>query len=193
MKAIAIILAAGQSLRMGIPKALLNTDDGLSFVARLAKVFASAGVSPLVVVGAHAAKIHAANPGISSVLNAHWPEGQLSSARVGVRAALAQGANLLLIHPVDAPMVCASTVAQVVAELAHSKAIIAAFEGKRGHPIGLHAAAARALLTSKIVTLEEGLTWLHAREVEVDDPMILDNLNSPETYRLRFGCTPRPT
>ena len=52
MKATAIILAAGASKRMGLPKALLEADQGLSFLGRLAKIFTEAGLAPLVVLGA---------------------------------------------------------------------------------------------------------------------------------------------
>src|SRR5512132_605385 len=45
-----IILAAGDSTRMGSPKALLNAPDGRSFVARVVRTWHSAGVTEIVVV-----------------------------------------------------------------------------------------------------------------------------------------------
>ena len=46
----AIILAAGDSTRMGRPKALLPDSDGRPFVARLVRTFAAAGLQDIVVV-----------------------------------------------------------------------------------------------------------------------------------------------
>src|SRR6185503_16905624 len=45
-----IILAAGDSTRMGSPKALLLTPDGRTFVAAIVETFAAAGISDIVVV-----------------------------------------------------------------------------------------------------------------------------------------------
>ena len=191
MKATAIILAAGESKRMGVPKALLEAEPGLTFLARLAKTFADAGCAPLVVVGAHASEIQAGHPELPSVLNAGWAEGQLSSVYVGLRAALLQGARWILIQPVDTPMIFPSTAAHLLAALAHAPALICACAGKTGHPLGLDAAAARTMLASPAKTLEDGARLLGAHRLPVDDPGILDNLNTPEAYRLRFGHNPR--
>lgn len=191
MKAIAIILAAGESKRMGVPKALLEAAPGLTFLARLARTFADAGCAPLAVVGAHASQIQAAHPEVPLVVNPRWPDGQLSSVYVGLRAALLQGAQWMLIQPVDTPLIASSTVAHLLAALARAPALIASWEGKTGHPLGLDAAAARTLLASPVATLEAGARLLGAHPLPVDDPSILDNLNTPEAYRLRFGHNPR--
>ena len=191
MKAIAIILAAGQSTRMGLPKALLYAGDGLTFLSRLAHVFNEERIAPIVVVGAHANEILAAHPEVPSVLNPQWRSGQLSSVFVGLRAALAQGAKRILIQPVDTPMITGATAAQVRAALNDWPAIIATCDGKPGHPLGLTAQAAQTLLESKVTTLEQGAALLHATAAPVADPQILDNLNTPEAYLLRFGCAPR--
>ena len=192
MKAIAIILAAGESRRMGVPKALLAADRGLTFLGRLVEVFAQAGLEPLVVLGAHAEQIRAASPDVAAVLNPRWPEGQLSSVCVGLRAALAQGAQRLLIHPVDIPMITAATAAAVLGELERWPAVVASHEGKPGHPLGLRAAAARTLLSCGAATLEAGSALLDPRQLQVEDPLILDNLNTPASYLHRFGRRPRP-
>lgn len=192
MKAIAIILAAGESRRMGVPKALLEAPGGVTFLGRLVTIFEQAGLAPLVVVGAHAAEIQAAHPEVRSVLNPRWPEGQLSSVFVGLRAALVQGAERILIHPVDVPMIGAPTAARVLEALARSPAIVPRCEGKPGHPLGLVTAAARTLLGSTARTLEEGAALLEASGLVVEDPQILDNLNTPEAYLRRFGRAPGP-
>ncbi len=190
MKAIAIILAAGQSSRMGKPKALLETAPGVTFLDRLAGIFRAAGLSPLAVLGAHAEQIVRLHPQVKQVLNAGWVDGQLSSVRVGLRAALLQGATRILIHPVDIPLIAEATAVRLLSALEDCPAGVATFEGKSGHPLGLRATAARLLLGSRLDTLEEGVALLEARQVAVEDPRILDNLNSPEAYLQRFGHLP---
>ena len=98
MKALAVILAGGQSRRMGVPKALLAAGPGLSFLTLLVETFHAAGIPSLVVLGAHAPEIRAAHAEVPFVINPHWPEGQLSSVRVGLRAALFQGAQGVLVN-----------------------------------------------------------------------------------------------
>ena len=191
MKATAIILAAGASKRMGLPKALLEADQGRSFLGRLAKIFTEAGLAPLVVLGAHAAQIQAAHPKLPSVLNPNWHDGQLSSVYVGLRAAISQGAGRILVHPVDTPMIASATASQLLAGLDHSPMLMARCEGKTGHPLGLRRDAAQRLLTCSATTLEEGAAILGAGHLEVADPLILDNLNTPEAYLRRFGRNPR--
>ena len=44
-----VILAAGDSTRMGSPKALLLTPDGKPFVAAIVATFAAAGIADIVV------------------------------------------------------------------------------------------------------------------------------------------------
>jgi molybdenum cofactor cytidylyltransferase len=191
MKAIAIILAAGESRRMGLPKGLLEASAGRTFVAQLVETFERARIPSVVVVGAHAAQLRAAHPTLSTVLNDHWPQGQLGSVQVGLRAALAQGAERMLVQPVDTPLVAPATVRRVLGALARFRVVIPTSGDLRGHPLGLRATAARAVLASRAGTLEEAVGLLSAQLVPVDDVGILDNFNSPEAYRRRFGHAPR--
>ena len=190
MKATAIILAAGESRRMGVPKALLDAGEGLTFLGRLVKVFDEARLVPLVVLGAHAAQLQSAHREVPAVVNRRWQDGQLSSVFVGLRAALAQGAQRILIQPVDMPLISASTAALVLADLENAPVVVPTYEGMKGHPLGLTSAAALRLLGSRVNTLEEAAVLFGAEQVQVDDSHILDNLNTPEAYQQRFGRRP---
>ena len=46
----ALILAAGESTRMGRPKALLKDAEGRAFVARIVRTFAGAGIGDITIV-----------------------------------------------------------------------------------------------------------------------------------------------
>ncbi len=175
---------------MGTPKALLEASAGVSFLRRLVETFSAAGLVSLVVTGAHAESIQHAHPDVATVFNEAWPSGQLGSVRVGLRAALLQGADRILVQPVDAPLISAATVAAVLSALAESPAAVPSWDDRPGHPLGLQRGGATAVLGSRATTLADAIGLIDARLVPVDDPAVLDNLNSPEAYALRFGHWP---
>ena len=94
----AIILAAGDSTRMGRPKALLPDPDGRPFVARLVRTFAAAGLHDIVVVtgSLHAAiadAVAADQPPVAPTLvnNPQPALGQVSSLWMGLDAVASAG------------------------------------------------------------------------------------------------------
>ena len=88
MSVVAIILAAGESSRLGEPKQLLRF-HGETLLARSIRLAADAGAYPiLAVVGAHWARIREAvalTPAVP-VFNPNWAEGIASSLRAGLEA-----------------------------------------------------------------------------------------------------------
>src|SRR3954468_1894280 len=116
----ALILAAGESTRMGTPKALLPDADGRTFVARIVRAFASAGITDIVIVtgsqhDAIEAAVAADRPPVTPrfVRNPDPARGQLSSLWTGLDA-IAADAEGVLMTLVDVPMVHASTIRAVV-------------------------------------------------------------------------------
>jgi len=84
----AVILAAGASTRMSIPKQLLQF-RGQAFLRRAASVALEAGCRPVVVVtGANAATCRESLRGLDvlEAENQQWESGMSSSVRVGVEA-----------------------------------------------------------------------------------------------------------
>ena len=141
---IAILLAAGQSQRMGSPKALYLLENGHTFLSLLVNTCRAAGVAPLVVTGAHDADIARAYPRLFRVYNRHWRDGQFSSVLCGLRACA--NAQRILIHPVDAPHVSAQTL-KALRDCGEPVAV-ASYQGTPGHPVALDAATARQLIVS---------------------------------------------
>jgi molybdenum cofactor cytidylyltransferase len=83
----AVVLAAGASTRLGVPKQLIEF-RGESLVRRAARAAGEAGASPVIVVlGADAPSIAQALGGLSSatVTNERWREGLASSLATGIR------------------------------------------------------------------------------------------------------------
>ena len=140
----AVVLAAGESTRMGAPKALLAAPDGQPFVVRICRAFTAAGVDAVAVVtgAAHdgiveAVEAAALPPTVSMVRNPDPGRGQLSSLWTGMEAAVAPHTEALLMTLVDVPMLSAATVEAVVREWRRSRAPIVrpAVGRAHGHPV----------------------------------------------------------
>ena len=178
---IAVILAAGESKRMGQPKALLPARGGLDFLGQLCDRCRKAGLVPLIVTGAHAAEIRAAHPKLWQVENKQWKKGQLSSTLLGLRATAL--ARRVVIHPVDAPDVSVATFKKLAK--AKAPAAAAAFNGKQGHPVSLDGVTVRKVLKTKAKTLAEALEELEVQLVPVRDAAVLENINEPKQLARR--------
>ncbi len=186
----ALILAAGASTRLGYPKALAQVGDEPA-LQRVIRLLQEAGVGRIVVVlGAHADAIRATSDlaGVHVFVNEEWERGRTSTLKVGFLALRAQGAlshangaDRVIIAPVDRPLFHAEDVARLL----DSKAAIALPEhdGRRGHPIMVTAAVADEVLA---LADEEPLRTVIQRDaarvaaVPVDHPGILFNLDTPE-------------
>ena len=185
----AVVLAAGASTRMGRPKALLR-HQGRSFVACAVELARAAGCAPIVVVtGAQPLADEPLAPAVR-VHNERWQLGQLSSLQRGL-AALPAGASGVLVLTVDRPHVQPATVAALVAAFrgAPTFAWQPEHAGRRGHPQIYPAALLPALAALPPERDPRELLRSHAalrRTLAVDDPAILDNLDTPQDLaRLR--------
>jgi len=192
VETLAIILAAGESRRMGIPKALLAYSDSETFLEHLASVFKAAGCQALAVLGASAEEIAERHPSMEVVKNPSWQRGQYSSALVGLARAGDRNAQRVLLHPVDMPLVRAPTVRALLSALATDSAVVPQYQGAPGHPLALTSVAARAVAQQTSAPhLEAALQSVSLRQIVVDDPGVVRNINTAEDYERVFGTTPR--
>jgi len=145
MRIVAVVLAAGSGRRMGGPKALLRF-GGETFLARAARLLARPGVaSVLAVVGREAAEAPPPE-GVKTAFNPRPDDGMLSSVLRGLDEAEGDGADAVLLHPVDHPLVEAATIDRVVAALQTGAVIAVPTHGaRRGHPGGFARPAWAAL------------------------------------------------
>jgi CTP:molybdopterin cytidylyltransferase MocA len=114
-----IILAAGESRRMGFPKALLRYREE-SFLDTLIGLFAARCQPVIVVLGAHSDRIrqHTLRPA-TFVINADYQRGQTSSMQCGLRA-VPPGADSVLFTLVDHPAVAPATLDALLGRLRDS-------------------------------------------------------------------------
>jgi molybdenum cofactor cytidylyltransferase len=202
----AIILAAGDSTRMGRPKALLPDPDGRPFAARLVRTFVAAGVPNVIVVTgtlhAQIADALAADdlPATPQLVNNPQPAlGQVSSLWMGLDAALrlaatkpqsgegGPGVEGVLVTLVDIPLVRPSTVRQVIDAWTQNRAPIVrpAVGDRHGHPVLFDQSVFDALRHAPLT--EGARAVVHANadrivNVQVDDEGCLLDVDTPADY-----------
>jgi molybdenum cofactor cytidylyltransferase len=133
-----VILAAGNSTRMGFPKALLPFAGG-TFLTHILDILSGLQLpNPFVVLGKDAGKIAPtfAHRKVEVLIN-HAPErGQLSSIQLAV-AELPGSCGGCMIWPVDHPAVSAELAGNLIRLFCNSDAalVMPASGQKRGHPV----------------------------------------------------------
>jgi len=127
--------------------------------------------------------------GASLVVNPNPSRGQFSSLQVGIQEVLNRGRDGAIVTLVDRPPVNAATIRLLynTYETAEPNiwAVVPEFSGDHGHPyvIGREMMAAflhvPATATAREVEHEHRE---HIQYVEVDDPLVAININTPEDY-----------
>ena len=218
---VGVLLAAGASTRMGSSKALVRL-NGQSFLVRGVRSLWSVCDTVIVVLGADGKRIcRAVNEEFAELVakglaapdlrggpkhrsgelevrfafNPRWPEGMLSSARVGLAQALRHKPHGVLLMPVDQPEVKPATVQALGAMLDQALAsfggrsangfaygLVPRHRGHRGHPVALSTALAAAVRRDRAARdLADGIRR-NARLVgylDVADKGVTANRNTP--------------
>ena len=184
MQTVGIVLAAGESRRMGSPKALLRGADGLPLAAQQASLLRAGGCAPVaIVLGSEIARIRRElPPEWATVDNPRWAQGRASSLQAGIGAF--PDAEGYLFLPVDAAGVQVATVRATLAAAAGDPAAIwrPTHRGEKGNLLWVPRAAAQELLRLPAEARVDEWARPRARIVDVDDPAILRNVNTPEEW-----------
>jgi molybdenum cofactor cytidylyltransferase len=194
-----VLLAAGESRRMGYPKPLLRVGDE-SFLSQSARSMLAVMPRLIIVLGGHAERIRPAIPidsRIAIVENPRWQAGQLSSLKVGL-GTIGPQAEGVMVHLADHPLVRRSTFEEVIAQFAtgHGAIVIARHAGKRGHPLIFASSMTGELLDAPE---DEGARAVVNRDltrvvyVDVDDPGVNLDLDTPaDLERAGLPAPPKP-
>jgi molybdenum cofactor cytidylyltransferase len=184
-----MVLAAGESKRMGRSKQLLPFDNKTILETVIDHITQSAVDETLVVLGAQHKDIEKVikDLPVKSVYNPKFKEGMLSSAQRGF-VSLPEEAEAVLVFLGDQPKIPSSVIDQVIrAYQSTDKGIVVpVYDLKRGHPV---------LISTKyreeVVNLnpEIGLRELvhnHPEdilELEIESPSILEDIDTPDDYK----------
>src|SRR5688572_26695396 len=138
-----VILAAGQSRRMGAPKAALPTAAGESFLERAAQTLSRAGCRRVLVV-VNAAHVSTSAPtergtelrAVDFVVNDDDASEQIDSLRLALQQ-LDESTDAVLVLPVDLPLIAEQTAAAVVSAFREhgGPIVVPAYDGVAGHPL----------------------------------------------------------
>jgi molybdenum cofactor cytidylyltransferase len=184
-----IILAAGESKRMGSPKALLAI-QGNTFIRTIIGKHRQAGLEHIIVVtGAnfHDVENEVSKLGVITAHNKEYIHGQLSSIHTGLRAAEQFQPDAILLHPVDHPLITADTITLLMEKYraASLPIVLPVYQKKRGHPVIFSSTLFPDLYAAPRDIGARSVVWNHRAdilEIETADTGIHQNIDTPETY-----------
>jgi len=193
----AILLAAGESRRMGFPKPLLPIGKD-TFLTRTLRSMLEVARNVIVVTGAYDQPVRDAVPPGRRVRIVHNPEfqhGQLSSLKRAI-GATAPDVDCVLVHLADHPLVQGATFRALAEKYQETAApiLIARHHGRRGHPVLF----AKRVFSELLAAPDgEGARFVVNADparvvyVDVEDPGVTLDLDTPEDLK-RAGLAPPP-
>ncbi len=192
----AIILAAGQSKRMGKPKPLLRFNDQ-TFLEQIISVLKQSDVGRItVVLGAEADTIRKSVDltGTNIVINQDYQRGQLSSLTAGIKES-PEDTEAILICLVDNPFITEEVVNKIVRKFkeTNNPIIVPVFDKERGHPTLFSRSFFNELLSAPEEKGARHVLYSNedkVLELEVSEHGILIGIDTQEDYKLYFGVNP---
>lgn len=184
----AIILAAGQSKRMGKPKMLLPWEKS-TVLQTVITTFQAAGVDDILVVtgGARIQVEELIGQTAQTVYNENFEYGEmLSSIQTGLKYKLSES-SAALIGLGDQPQVQAKVIQHVLQEYKQSNApiIVPSYQMRRGHPWLVARDLWQEILNMPIDETAREFLNSHAKEIhylKIESPSILQDLDTPQDY-----------
>lgn len=184
----AVVLAAGRSRRMGTQKLLLPY-GGSTVVESVAGAALEASLQGVVVVlGADEERVREklAAPAVTFAVNEDWEHGMFSSVKTGFEA-LPEKATAAVVMLGDQPFVKAETIDELVARYRETRRgiVLPVHGGRRGHPVLIDMKYKGEILARGPEGTLRDIVRAHpdeVLEVEIDDPDILRDIDTPEDY-----------
>ena len=187
----AVVLSAGESSRMGEPKALLPI-DGQTFIERIVASLKQSGLARIIVVlgfNAEEMRRKLEHLPVEIVVNPEYQQGQLSSLQTAIRyLEYDRGCDGMLVHLVDHPYIDPVLVRAMLHRFNESNHLIVVprHQGKRGHPVIF----ARALFSELLnAPMDQGAKAVvnayrdQTLEIDTDDVGVTLDIDTPELYR----------
>ncbi len=187
----AILLAAGESRRMGEINKLHMPIDGLPLLRRSVETLLAAELGEIVVVLGHdRANTQALLKGlpVSTVFNNDYESGQMTSVHCGL-GSLRQAFEGVIIALGDQPALTVSDIDHLIDAFFTrngGEVIIPEYEGKRGNPISISNRCQQDIITGKYNFgcrrfIEDNPELV--RTVEMPGPSVVIDLDTPMDYR----------
>lgn len=188
---VAVILSAGESSRMGRPKALLPI-QGQKFIERIAGALKQSRANRIIVVlGHHADEMRRQIEylPVDILVNPDYEKGQLSSLQVAIRHIQDEDHwDGMLVHLVDHPYINPALVDMMIERFYQSgRLIVVPRHGeRRGHPVIFSRQLFDELLDAPIDQGAKAVVNAHLEEtleIETAEEGITIDIDTPELYR----------
>lgn len=175
---------------MGKPKQLLSYGNKTIIEAVIDHITHSSVDETLVILGANREKIESVikTRPVKTVYNPNYKDGMLSSVQKGF-SSLPKDAEAVLVFLGDQPMVPSSVITQIINAYKSTKngIVLPVYDKMRGHPVLIDSKYRQevAALDPEIGLRE--LMHNHAEdilEVELDTPAIIEDIDTPEDYKI---------
>jgi molybdenum cofactor cytidylyltransferase len=194
-----VILAAGESSRMGKDKALLpwppvgagGSPSGQTFLSAAIESLNAFSEMVTVVAGKNVSDLMPVvyAQGAFLVTNPAPERGQFSSLQVGLHAVLDHGRDAAMITLVDRPPASFTTLQMLCNAFAmrtYDKwAVVPQYGGKHGHPFLIGREMIEAFLKAASTANARDIEHQHQQHIEyiaVDDPAVTLNVDTPQEY-----------
>ena len=188
---VAVILSAGESSRMGRPKALLPI-EGQKFIERIVGALRQSRADRIIVVLGHNAdemRREIEHLSVDILINPAYQSGQLSSLQAAIRHIQKEdNFDGMLVHLVDHPYINPALVDLMIERFYQSGRLIVVprHQGSRGHPVIFSRQLFDELLDAPIDQGAKAVVNAHGEEtleIETAEEGITIDIDTPELYR----------
>lgn len=184
----AIVLAAGHSSRMGIPKFSLMYDDATTFIEKIADEYFRFGCIDIVIVMNNESILKYGQmnlkmpPNARVVLNDHPEWARFYSLKTGVDSL--REPSTAFVSNIDNPFISQETLVMLSDNSDGFDYVYPSYKGKGGHPFLITPAVIKDIKEEKDcqVHLRDFLMRYRTYSFESGDPAVLLNINTPEEY-----------
>ena len=179
-----LILAGGNSARMGYPKPWLKTKRNNTFLAEIITVYKQLGVNNITVVlnkefttAIWEKEISEIKPNVTIIRNREVNKGRLFSVQLGLKAA---NSDYVFIQNVDNPYIEKDVLKQLISNSEKKEITIPSYKGKGGHPVIINSTVKREIISNynNYETLKDVFNHFPKKYVIVNSSTVLVNINT---------------
>ena len=184
----AILLAAGQSKRMGIENKLTKKIQGIPLIKHSVKNILDSSIEELIIVVGHQkeiiGKLIDKNEKIKFVFNKNFENGMASSIKIGMDN-LSEKTEAFFICLGDMPLVNQNVYNQLIKSRNNREIIVPTYKGQQGNPVLFSKSIKKKIFTlqgdigaKKILKTNESKIL----NVEINDQGITKDFNTQENF-----------
>lgn len=184
-----VILAAGNSERMGFPKFLLEYSNNLTFIEHFVNQYNIFGCKQIVCVlnpsgyKVIVEQLNHIGEKVTFAINPNPERGRFSSIKIGLSKIT--GDNPVIIQNIDNPYISMPLLSELLEKCSEYNYTNPVVEGKGGHPVVIDSKIKNDIIReeSNDLRLDFYLKNYNGYKLNVDDKRILFNINNMDDYQ----------